>query len=321
MKVIICILLLIIVLLMSTGVAMANFTFETDSNNVIAWQDWPEGYYEPLKFVMNNRLMFGYLDGTFKPWDSVSQWQVITVAARAKNKVLDPLDYEDKPATMGWVQQYFLPGTVYSAGMDEECTRFRFAVMLERYGLKPGPVENPPTMVQEYGAILDKWFDETYVTWSGVKRQSRLVGCGEILCQESIEHDIPIWFALGQCWLESQWFTTGLASKYNCGWGIKASPSKWGELGDPATVGSGFGNYVSVEEAVRAYFRYLDGQTSGSGYLYRDLIDRHEWERIINIYAPPYENDCNEYYRVVRTVQRWCEDRGLRPFDEGRLLW
>lgn len=153
MKVIICILLLIIMLLMSTGVAMANFTFETDSNNVIAWQDWPEGYYEPLKFVMNNRLMFGYLDGTFKPWDSVSQWQVITVAARANNKVLDQLDYEDKPATMGWVQKYFLPGTVYSAGMDEECTRFRFAIMLERYGLKPGPVENPPTMAK---ALLEK---------------------------------------------------------------------------------------------------------------------------------------------------------------------
>jgi hypothetical protein len=286
-------------------------TTETAMASTGQWSDWPNEPEQVRQFISNNGLMLGYPDGTFRPWDSVTEKQVIRVCKRAGIRTdLDESQYSDQPAKMGWVQQYFLPGTVYSAGMDEECTRYRFAIMLYRYGLNPGPSEIPPTTSEEdlIAQALDQWFDETYVNGF----QSRLVGTGRTFVEESIEHNIPIWFALGQCWAESQFFTTGLSKTYNMGWGIKASPSNWGELGVPPTI-NGFGNYVTVEEAVRAYFSYLDLQTTGSGNrLYRDKIDNGDWQGIINIYAPSSDgNDTSEYMRIVYKVKNWAEDRGI----------
>lgn len=314
--------LTVVIFLLLPGVLMAeDFKIEVDENGVINWADWPEGYYKELQFVMNNKLMFGYLDGLFRPWEEITQYQVIIVAERAGNKVLDKEKYLNRVATMGWVEEYFLPGTVYTAGKDEPCTRFRFALMLYRYGLKPGPEKNPPTVIEEFGGILNKWFDETKVTWNGSIRKPRICGLGELFIEQAMEHDIPLWLALGQCWRESQWFTTGLSTQYNCGWGIKASPEKWGQLGNPPTV-QGYGNYISVEEAVKAYFKYMDEQVGSNGKpLYRDLIDSHQWRQILDIYAPAYENDTNEHYNIVMKVKQWCEEKGLRVFDEEFVLW
>jgi hypothetical protein len=292
-------------LLAMNGVAMASTS---------SWNDWPNEPEEVRKFITENNLMLGYPDGTFRPWNAVTEKQVVRVCKRAGIRTdLDENQYSDMPATMGWVTTYFLPGTAKTAGMEEECTRYRLATMLYRYGLKPGPTPIPPSTSEDsiIADRLDKWFDEMYVTWNGVTRQNKLVGLGKVFVEESNKHRIPIWLALGQCWRESQWFTTGLSVTYNCGWGMKASVEKWGQLGSPSTI-QGYGNYISVEEAVRAYFKYMDEQTTGNGQpLYRNLIDQEKWQEVLNIYAPPFENNAQEHYNIVMTVRKWAADRGI----------
>lgn len=288
------------------------------------WKDWPNQHQSAAQFVLDNKLMYGYMNGEFRPWEPVTEKHVVRICARGGIRTgLNEADFYDIPATMGWIQENFLPGTVLSAGPEEECTRFRLAVMLERYGLNPGPQTDVKTQLCLWTANkLDEWFDETRVTWCGKTRQPRIVGCGELFVEQALIHRIPLWLALGQCWRESQWFTTGLSTQYNCGWGIKASPEKWGELGEPPVI-SGYGNYISVEEAIRSYFKYMDEQVnSKTGEpLYRNLIDTHSWRSILNIYAPLYENNGSEHYAIVMKVKQWCAERGLDKIDIERGLW
>ncbi len=289
----------------------------------IQWKDWPDQHHSAVRYVAENKLMIGYTDGTFRPWAPVTEQQVVRVCERAGIRTgLREGNFSGIPATMGWIEENFLPGTVFTAASYEECTRFRLAVMVERYGMNPGPNTNVKSRLGFLTASrLNTWFSETYVTWSGKKRQTKLVGMGQTFVDYAEKHRIPLWLALGQCWRESQWFTTGLSVNYNCGWGIKASPGKWGKLGNPNTV-QGYGNYISVEEAIKAYFVYMDTQVDGRGnYLYRNLIDSHNWRSILNIYAPLYENDGAQHYSIVMQVKRWCEEHGLDTFDKERGLW
>lgn len=305
--------LTILLFLLCEGIAMANI-----------WKDWPDQHQSAAQFVLDNKLMFGYMDGYFRPWEAVTEKHVVRICKRANIRTdLDENSFYNIPATMGWVEENFLPGTVLSANKDEYCTRFRLAVMLERFGLKPGPTTSVQSSLPQYTAkLLNTWFEETEVTWNGVTRSPKLIGLGDVFVEEATKHKIPLWLALGQCWRESQWFTTGLSIRYNCGWGIKASPEKWGTLGNPPIV-SGYGNYITVEESVRAYFRYMDLQVdSKTGKpLYRDLIDNHQWRSILNIYAPLFENNGAEHYAIVMKVKQWCDERGLKLFDEVRDLW
>lgn len=299
-----------------TLLSMLLLTSEAKAD--VIWTDWPVGQdEEAAHFVYNNKIFLGYEDDLFHPWEYITEKQVIRVCKRAGIRTdLDENTYADAPALMGWVQDYFLPATVHSACLQEPCTRFRLAVMLYRHGMTPCPNLAVPASHVWLQNKLDEWFDETYVNG----RQSRLVGTGRTFIDASLENNVPIWLALAQCWRESQWFTTGLSRSYNCGWGIKASPWEWGNLGYPETV-QGYGNYESVEEAVKAYFNYMNNQTSDGGYLYRDLIDNHEWKRILDIYAPPYENDSYEHYQIVMQVRKWCENKGITYLDEERNLW
>lgn len=293
------------------------YTNKAHGAEMEVWKDWPTNdNLEVPRYLIENKIMFGYEDGNFHPWRPVTEKQVIRTCKRAGIRTdLDENDYSDDPAYMGWIEEHFLPGTVKTARKEESCNRFRLAVMLYRYGMNPGP-SSIPEKLGHVARILDDWFAQTKVTWNGVTRTTRLVGLGRLFVDEHLEHNVPLWLALGQCWRESQWFTTGLSVKYNCGWGIKASPEKWGLLGDPPIV-SGYGNYKTVDEAVRAYFKYMDQQVdSRTGKpLYRDLIDHIDegtnLRKILNIYAPAFENDTEEHYRIVTTVRRWCQERGI----------
>lgn len=291
------------------------------------WKDWPPGLeLETVQFLQENKYMVGYEDSTFRPWEPISEQQVIRVCKRANIRTdLEESQYGDIPAVMKWVEDNFLPRTVFSAQPDEVCTRFRFAVMLNRHissgNLQAPSLDSPPQRYYYYELILNKWFEQTYVTWNGISRQTKLVGKARVFINEALDRRIPLWLALGQCWRESQWFTTGLSIQYNCGWGIKASPEKWGELSDPAII-SGYGNYASVKESIHAYFKYMDEQVKSNGDpLYRNLIDSGQWRSILDIYAPPYENNSLEHYAIVMTVKEWCQQKGLDKIDKERNLW
>ena len=278
------------------------------------WLDFPKKHWQVFKFIYENKLMLGYPDDTFKPWNYITERQVVAVAKRGNIRTnIDVNQYNDVPATMKWIQDYFLPGTVLSANLDDKATRFRFAVMLTRNGLVnhddlPIPPATPlpkPTQDEIVASKIDKWLDETYVTWNGATRQPRIKGMGYLFVKMSRMHGVPLWLALGQCWRESQFFTTGLSIKYNCGWGIKDSKGKWGKVRSQV---SGYTDYISLEESISAYFRLMGSDNAP----YKKLIDAGKIREALDIYAPPFENDSNEHYNIVMKIKRMCEEKGIK---------
>ncbi len=236
----------------------------------------------------------GYDDGIFWPFGVVLKRHVALVAQRVG---IPGPDWEsDYGIATRWQVYLAIPGLTWNdRRWEEPLLRSQLLRLMYRArdGLDPDA---------EIAARLEQWFVETRVTWQGVTRQPRLIGHAALLVQLSREYRVPLWLALGQCWRESQWFTTGLATRYNCGWGIKGT--NWGALGTPPTV-SGFANYATVEESIRAYFRLMDSP------LYRSLIDAQNWRGVLDRYAPPYENNSTEHWAIVRTVRGWCEERGI----------
>ena len=268
------------------------------------WPDFLVGHDQTQAFVYENGLMLGYPDGSFRPYQPVTQQQVVTVVTRGGIRTdLDPTDYPAYPATMAWVQNV-LPVTLYTALPDEPCTRFRLAVMLERWGLAPGPLTEvvPASEVQLNGAKLDEWFKGTWVTWKGVTRQAQFYGYGELIAQLSEETGVPIWLCLGMSWYESQWGTTGLSTRINCAFGVKDGKGKWGEI---RSVVKGFADYTSTEEMIRAWFRLMDGG-------YRGYIDACNWDGLCERYAPSFENDHRAHLATVMSYRSKCEARGIR---------
>ena len=262
------------------------------------WDDWPDTDIEAGWWVKNEAIYFGYLTGKFHPGEEVAPLHFVTVMRRAGITVEWP---EVVPVTVGDALKY-LPNTAYSSLPTDKLTRYRLAVMLYRY-------------IQEPIDKIDKWFKETNVTWNGVTRQPRLIGYADVVFDLSREYNVPIWLALGQCWRESQWFTTGLSIDYNCGWGLKDSKKRWGVFGNPEFVGKGFANYASVGEAIHAYFRLMDSPIMP----YRALIDQYlatgdmtYISQALDIYAPGNENDIIQHHKIVRTVKDWCDQRGIK---------
>ena len=279
-------------------------------------KDWPRDTNpEVMNYVIDNGIILGYPDGTFRPWDIITAPQVARMANRAGIRTdIQDENFDYYPVTMKWIEENFLPGTVFSAEPWEFCTRYRAAIMFFRFGKKPGPSTIPAPDIWGITAFnLNKWFDSTYYKWQGVKRQTRFVGLGTTFVEQSMSHRVPLWLSLGQAWRESCWATTGLSINYNMPWGIKATPAKWGEI--KGYVGEGFGDYVTIEESVKAYFRYMDQS------LYRTRIDNHQWRSILDTYAPPYENNSSQHYAIVMKVKSWCEERGISQIDRDRNLW
>lgn len=276
------------------------------------WLDFPKKYWQVFTFIYKNKIMNGYPDNTFKPWNYVTEKQVITVLKRAGIRTnVDINQYKEVPARMGWVEQYFLPGTIHTASADEYVTRFRLAIMTTRNGftnqdhLPLPPISNPtPTEDELVAKRLDQWFEETRVTWNGATRQSRLRGTGWLFVKMSRMHGIPLWLALGQCWRESQFFTTGLSINYNCGWGMKDSKFKWGRANG---LVKGYTDYISVEEAISAYFRLM----SSPSMPYATLINDGKIKEALDIYAPPSENDTEEHYNIVMKIKQKAEQKNI----------
>lgn len=281
------------------------------------WKDWPDTDIEAGWYVKNEYIFQGYGTGEFRPNENISLAHFQSVLTRAEI----PWSLDDFiPITEDVVRiktsQKIMPGTAWSAGPEEKVTRFRTAVMIYRYKNNI----QPPNQDEEIATKLNKWFDETWVTWDGVSRQTKFANddFGQLFVDLSEEYNVPIWLALGQCWRESQWFTTGLSVKpapgYNCGWGMKDSKQRWGEHGNPTHV-KGYSNYISVEEAVGAYFRLMDSLIMP----YRALIDKYlatgdltYISQALDIYAPGYENDTIQHHKIVRQVKEWCEQRGIK---------
>lgn len=156
---------------------------------------------------------------------------------------------------------------------------------------------------------LEQWFSRTSVEYQGRSRRPRLLGHAYKIVECSREYLVPLWLALGQCWRESQWFTTGLSIKYNCGWGLKDTRGRWGRLGAPPLV-SGYSNYLSVDEAIEAYFKLMASDIYAQ-YVER-LPDETALRSLLDKYAPAFENDTREHYQIVTTVKQWCEARSIR---------
>ena len=267
------------------------------------WEDWPDTDIEAGFWLKEKGYLQGFVDGTFRPHVEVTPFQF--------SLVLDRVGIESKwpeKIDIGEALKY-LPNTVQSSKSTDTLTRYRYAVMLYRHfnGIHfPAPV----TPDQEVIDRLELFFKDKKVTWDGVTRTPRLAGHAELIVSLSRETGIPIWLALGQCWRESQWFTTGLSTRYNCGWGIKDREGRWGTLGSPNIV-SGFSNYISVEEAIRAYFNLM----SSPERPYKALIEKGDDVSIrtaLNTYAPAYENDTWQHWIIVKTVRSWCNERGIR---------
>jgi hypothetical protein len=266
------------------------------------WTDWPSNIStSPGVYVKANNLMAGYPDGTFRPYATVTERQVVTIVADRGQlrQDLSAEDFGNYPATMEWVQTNFLPGTVKTAKLDEVVTRLRLAIMLERNNGAPSPITEVVSHQQTVADKINQWFSDTRVNG----RLSRLVGTGDLFVQLARSTATPLWLALGQCYRESQWFTTGLSRTYNCGWGIKDSAGKYGLI---RQVVCGYADYISVEEAIRAYFRVMSNST------YKPLIETGQWRRILNIYAPAYENNTRQHYATVMYIRAQCEARGIK---------
>jgi len=274
------------------------------------WPDWPDTDIEAGGYVKENGIFQGFVDGTFRPHIPITSFQFGLVLDRAG---IPKKDYKptSSEVTIGETQKY-LPNTAWSSKPEDKATRFRTAVMVYRY---KNNISQPDDIIIDK---LETWFQETRVTWKGVTRTPRLVGHAKTIVNCARKYNVPIWLALGQCWRESQWFTTGLSINYNCGWGIKDGLGKWGRLGNPPTIG-GYANYISIDEAIEAYFKLM----SSPDKPYRALIDKYlaeldqqkAWEyitQVLDIYAPSYENDTIEHHKIVRIVKGWCEERGIR---------
>lgn len=254
------------------------------------WSDIPTDDAELVDAALwaySNGIFYGREDGTFGPDDPMLKRHVALVAERTGFKL------------PSWINDYGvatrsdvaagIPGLEWlEERWDESITRSQVLRLMYRARDGLGPEAQ---VVQR----LEQWFgsDDVRVTWQGVTRQPRLIGYGGLLVQLSRQYDVPLWLALGQAWAESQWGTTGLAINHNCIWGVKDTTGKWGQIN--GTI-RGFADYVSVEECCRAYYRLMNGA-------YRRYIDAEDWRGLINKYAPPSENNTEDYYRIIMSIR------------------
>lgn len=259
------------------------------------WKDWPKDQQEVGQFLLDKRIMVGYSDGTFKPWEPVSEIQVVRVMNRAGIRSLPEGDFNYVPATMEWVENNFMPGTVFSAGPKEQCTRFRLAVMLSRYVNEDGsfkegpttPVVPTPEPVDERVALLNQLFKEH--PYNG--KLTPFIGHEKLFLELSDTTGVPLWLALAQGWKESCWGTAGSSI-----WGLKSN--------------SGFISYSSVEDAMRAYYKLIRYGPSGSGR-YWNYLQARNIDALVELYAPSYENNHSSYMATLWIVKSWVNKKGL----------
>lgn len=265
---------------------------------VPVWDDIPRDDTELMAasiWALGHGIWLGYSDGTFGPWAPVLKRHVALVAQRAG---LDAPPWENDYGAVSRAEvRDSIPGLTWlEQRWDEQLSRSQLLRLMFRAREQTAPDE-------VIAARLEAWFAATYVTWHGVVRQPRLQGYGRLMVDLARQHNVPLWLALGQCWRESQWGTTGLSIDHNILWGMKDVLGKWGEL---RGLISGFADYATLEECIRAYYRLMDQGT------YRELIDAQDWRGLLDYYAPASENDTEQHYKIVMTIRDRCAERGIR---------
>lgn len=261
----------------------------------VNWKDFPQEEKNLRMFLTATKVMTGYPDGTFKPYDAVTEEQVVRVILRAGIRTdLREEDFNAVPAKMGWVEKNFLPGTVFTAKPDENCTRFRLATMLFRYRtldgkFKPGPTTTViPTPLPEDKRIvlLNQLFREH--PFNG--RLTKFIGHEKLFLELSDITGVPLWLALAQAWKESCWGTNGSSI-----WGIKGN--------------GGYVGYDSTEDSIRAYYKLM--RTGQSGY-YWQCIQSGNIDALVERYAPVSDgNNHSSYMQTLWIVKKWVQTKGL----------
>jgi hypothetical protein len=277
------------------------------------WEDWPitsiEEDLDAGWYVKSEGIFQGYKDGLFHPEIPITSFQFGVVLGRAKIPAEDYVPVGTS-VTIEETQKY-LPGTAWSSKPEDLATRFRTAVMIYRY--KNGIVA-PETIDKQIAAKIEELFKEHPHSWQGVSRYSRMVGHADTIVRCSKQYNVPISLCLAQCWAESCWFTGGKSLEFNMGFGMKDRLNRWGAVGNPSVIGDGFTNYISIDESIEAYFRLMSSPIMPC----RALIDK--WietgdinyvNQLLDIYAPPYENDPN-LKRTVSIVIGWVNSKGIK---------
>ncbi len=113
---------------------------------------------------------------------------------------------------------------------------------------------------------------------------------GELISQLAKKYNIPAELALSMFRMEAGFAKPGtLAAKTNNPGNIKYV----GQAG--ATKEGPNAKWKTMDEGIEAYFKLLD-----KGY--RKFIDNKDWSGLVNKYAPPSENDTNDY---INNINNW----------------
>lgn len=258
------------------------------------WTDFPQEEKLVRMFLTNSKVMQGYPDGTFRPWEIVTEEQVVRVVLRAGIRTdIREEDFYPVPAKMGWVETNFLPGTVFTAKDTENCTRFRLAIMLFRYRNSDGSFKaGPTTVVVPTKPVVDSRIakmNELFKEHPYNGKTTKFVGHEKLFLELSDTTGVPLWLALGQAWKESCWGTNGSSI-----WGIKGN--------------GGYVGYDSTEASIRAYYKLM--RTGQSGY-YWQCIQSGNIDALVERYAPSFENNHASYMQTLWIVKGWVQKKGL----------
>lgn len=266
--------------------------------NTALWKDWPIDEEEVGLFLITTNVMHGFPDGNFLPYQAITEQQIVRVIIRTGIRTdLREEDFNPVPAKMKWAEENFLPGTVFTAKPEEDCTRFRFAVMLSRYrntdgSFKVGPITKViptpiPIPIDNRVAKLNKLFHQH--PYEG--KLTPFIGHEKLFLELSDTTGVPLTLALAQAWKESCWGTAGHSI-----WGLKGN--------------GGFVSYKSVEDAMRAYYKLIRYGPGGRGTYWKHLQNGN-LDALVELYAPSYENSHSSYMATLRIVMSWVTKAGL----------
>lgn len=102
------------------------------------WSDWPDTETDLAWKVKNLGVFQGFLDGSFRPYRSVTQHQTILVASRIGLPAPKLSRTESKNswttyATRGWIHNCWPQYTFLEERWDELLTRYQFVLLIGRY--------------------------------------------------------------------------------------------------------------------------------------------------------------------------------------------
>lgn len=145
---------------------------------------------------------------------------------------------------------------------------------------------------------------------------SGLQGTGQVLANLSVQHNVPIELALGQFWLETQWYSdTGITvrKQTNNPGNIKCGSDECRQrLGATSKSISGYSTFPTLEKGIEAYFLLLDSSR------YRTAVDNfistsnpRPVIRIYYQYEPGYATE-DEYVDTVNTIVKRLRDAAVK---------